>query len=175
MESGVTRTDWILRGFFIICLSTLVYALYKVTSGVLIPYIYLSGGSLVISIHLASLLLVPKLNKLILKILITSGFINLILFVFCYFNPEALKLFYPLILLLVIWSVSLGLQGFQERKEHRFNYWLGKLNWSTPIVLSPIFLLTLEGSIYWETGYLLIIFQIIFNLALFSMKSFVKS
>jgi hypothetical protein len=175
MKSLTTWTDWILKGLFIICLSTFIYTLYQVSTGDLIPYIYLAGASLVITFHLASLLIATKSNLLIFKLLITSGIINLILFIFCYFNPEALKLFYPVIFLLVIWSVSLGLQGFHERKEHRFNYWLGKMNWFTPIVLSPILLLTLEGSIFWSIAYLLIIFQIIFNLALFTMKSFAKS
>lgn len=175
MKSLTTWTDWILKGLFIICLSTFTYSIYQVSTGDLIPFIYLAGASLVTTFQLASLLIARKSNQLIFKLLITSSVINLILFVFCYFNPEALKLFYPVIFLLVIWSVSLGIQGFHERKEHRFNSWLGKLNWFTPIVLSPVFLLTFEDSIFWTIGNLLIIFQIIFNLTLFTMKSFAKS
>lgn len=175
MKSLTTWTEWILKGLFIICLTTFIYTLYRVSTGDLIPFIYIAGASLVTTFHLASLLIATNSNQLIFKLLITSCIINLILFVFCYFNPEALKLFYPVIFLLVISSVSLGLQGFHERKEHRFNYWLGKLNWFTPIVLSPIFLLTLEGSVFWAIGYILIIFQIIVNLALFSIKFFAKS
>jgi hypothetical protein len=152
----------------------MVYSIYKLSAGALIPYIYLSGSLILIFIQLSALLLARGSGIKFIAVL-GSLILTSIILALSYFYPELLKSFFPLLFAGALFGISLGLQSFQEKKHHSMNKWLDKINWTVPLILFPLLIFQLKSEHIWSICGLLVIIQIIANLALMSLKSFRKS